>query len=164
MGETNFQLGSIPVMFPSGDLWYSGYPPWELCNMLNALEHPDVRIVQSGAVKKMRLDARSRARDDNRLNLTEIQKKVVTAPKINKGLAMEMVVASLLTFVGDPREVLSHCVPNRHGLPNNFAQGERPDIVVHPANANLWGANCYSTPTVHRLGIRTPQVQRPSAA
>ena len=26
---------------------------------------------------------------------------------------------------------------------------------------NLWGANSYSTPTVHRLGIRTSHLQRP---
>ena len=89
-----------------------------------------------GSVKKIRFDARSRAKDDNRLKLTGPQKKIVTARKINKGLAMELVMASLLTFVGHPREVLSHCVSIHHRRPNNFVQGDNPDIVYRPANAN----------------------------
>ena len=136
MAEPNFEMDSIPVMLARGAPCRSGFPPCELCNMLNALEQPDLRIIQAGAVKKMRLDARSRARDDNRLRLTEKSTKIVTARKINKGLTMEMVMSSLLTFVDHPDEVVSRCVANRRGKPNNFAQGEKPDIVFHPAHTD----------------------------
>ena len=82
----------------------------------------------------MGLDGRSRARDDNKLNLTTEEKRRITAHKINKGLTMEMVMSSLLTFVDHPGAVASRCVPNKRGLPNNFAQGGLPDIVFHPAD------------------------------
>ena len=62
--------------------------------------------------------------------------KISTARKINKGLAMEMVMSSLLTFVDHPSEVASRCVANRRGKPNNFAQGDTPDVIFRPANAN----------------------------
>ena len=125
---------TIPVTLMRGRPWYSGYLSWELCNMLNALEQPDLRIIGEGAVKKVGLDGRSRARDDNRLNLPKEEKRRITARKINKGLTMEMVMSSLLTFVDHPGAVTSRCVPNKRGLPNNFAQGNRPDIVFHPAD------------------------------
>ena len=125
---------TIPVTLMRGRPWYSGCLSWELCNMLNALEQPDLRIIGEGAVKKVGLDGRSRARDDNRLNLPKEEKRRITARKINKGLTMEMVMSSLLTFVDHPGAVTSRCVPNKRGLPNNFAQGGRPDIVFHPAD------------------------------
>ena len=133
--QPNFQFDSTPVTLASREPWHSGYPPWELCNMLNALKQPDSRIIQAGAVKKMWLDARSRARDDNRLELTG-SRKIATARKINKTLAMELVTGSLLTFVGTPRDASSHCVTNYRGKPNNVAQGGKPDIVYRPANTN----------------------------
>ena len=125
---------TIPVTLMRGRPWYSEYLSWELCNILNALEQPDLRIIGEGAVKKVGLDGRSRARDDNQLNLPKEEKRRITARKINKGLTMEMVMSSLLTFVDPPGAVTSRCVPNKRGLPNNFAQGGRPDIVFHPAD------------------------------
>ena len=129
------QAQPLPVTLKHGKTWHSGHLPWELCNMLNALTQPDVRIITGGAVRKMEIDARSRAKKDNRLKIRRKTKKISTARRINKGLAMETVMSMLLTYVDHPRQVRSYCVTNRRGEPRHFAQGgDHPDILFRPAD------------------------------
>ena len=47
---------------------------------------------------------------------------------------MELVMASLLTHLDHPDEVMSGCTVNRKGLPHHFAPALVPDIVVQPAD------------------------------
>ena len=123
----------IPVTLKRGHTWRSGYLPWELCNMLNALAQTDLRVVQRGPVKKLGLDTQSRAKQDNQLVLAE-ETRVKTARKINKGLAMELAMSSPLTFVDHADQVKSFCKVNRRGMPHYFAPPYKPDIVVRPAD------------------------------
>ena len=47
---------------------------------------------------------------------------------------MELVMASLLTYVDHPDAVISGCTVNRNGLPHHFAPALVSDIVVQPAD------------------------------
>ena len=129
-------IDAIPVTLRYEYSWRSGRPPWELCNMLNALSVSDFRTIQEGAVERLGLDAATRRKQDNTLTLDkEKEGWIKSARKINKALAMELVVSSLLTYIDHPELVISGCSVNRNGLPHYFAPALAPDIVVQPAGA-----------------------------
>ena len=128
-------IDPIPVTLRYEYSWRSGRPPWELCNMLNALSVSDFRTIQEGAVERLGLDAATRRKQDNTLTLDkEKEGWIKSARKINKALTMELVVSSLLTYIDHPELVISGCSVNRNGLPHYFAPALAPDIVVQPAD------------------------------
>ena len=125
----------IPVTLRDEYTWRAERPPWELCNILNAIAVPDFRTIREGAVEKVGLDTASRRKQDNLLKFApDAQQRINQSRKINKALAMELVMASLLTHIDHPREVKSFCAVNREGLPHYFAPALAPDIVVQPAD------------------------------
>ena len=125
----------IPVTLRDEYTWRAERPPWELCNILNAIAVPDFRTIREGAVEKVGLDTGSRRKQDNLLKFApDAQQRINQSRKINKALAMELVMASLLTHIDHPRQVKSFCAVNRKGLPHYFAPALAPDIVVQPAD------------------------------
>ena len=125
--------------------WHADRPLSELLEILDALDLPGVREVQAGAIEKLRLDSKSRREDDNKIRLRESkpkgeleerlskgEKRIQTMRRINKGLAMELTVSSILTFFGHPSVIRGYCTTNAKGLPNNFAPCGVCDIEPRP--------------------------------
>ena len=124
----------IPLTLSTGKPFHLGYPAWRLCNMLNALAVPDYRTIEEGAVEPAGLDAESRRRDGNRLNVTT-DARVNASRKINKALSMELTMSSLLAYFDSPRQVRIYCTVSASGIPNNYAQGGDPDILFLPTKS-----------------------------
>ena len=87
----------------------------------------------------------SRRKDDNKIRfrgskpqgdleekLSRNEDRIQCTFRINKGLAMELTVSSILTFFGNPRAIRSYCTTNAKGLPNNFAPCGVCDIEPRP--------------------------------
>ena len=130
----------------SASSWDAGRPLSEILEILDALELTEAREVQHGAIKKLGLDSATRRKQDNRLRfrepkptgdlerkLAKKENRIQAARRINKGLAMELAVSSILTFLGHPGVVRSYCTTNAKGLPNNFAPCNVCDIEPRPA-------------------------------
>ena len=94
----------IPLTLRNGKPFQLGYPAWRLCNLLNALAVPDYRTIEEGAVEPAGLDAESRRRAGNRLNVNTAA-RVNASRKINKALSMELTMSSLLAHFDSPRQV-----------------------------------------------------------
>lgn len=124
----------IPLTLRNGKPFHLGYPAWRLCNMLNALAVPDYRTIEEGAVEPAGLDAESRKRTDNRLNV-KTASRVNASRKINKALSMELTMGSLLAHVDGPRQVRIYCTVSAGGMPNHYAQGGDPDILFEPTKS-----------------------------
>ena len=123
----------IPVAFRFGHSWRPGLSFEQLCRLLMALTEPDQSEVAEGAIRPLRLDMVSRRQDDNPLKLSEKAKRRRNQTyRINKGLAMELATAALLTYTDHPAEVRGNCKPNDHGLPSSCAPSGLADIVVRP--------------------------------
>ena len=139
----------IPVTVGSKDEsssdWHADRPLFELLQILDALELSSVWEVRAGAIERLRLDSTSRRKDDNKIRfrgskpqgdleekLSRNENRIQCTFRINKGLAMELTVSSILTFFGHPRTIRSYCTTNAKGLPNNFAPCGVCDIEPRP--------------------------------
>ena len=124
----------IPVTFRHDHTWRTELSFEQICNVLIALTEPDKTEVKEGAIEPLRLDAKARREDDNALKLAkEVDRRVNQAYRFNKGLAMELATAAVLTRLDHPAEVLGNCTVSERGLPNNCAPSGLADIVVRPA-------------------------------
>ena len=99
----------------------------------------DFRAVNRRVLTALGLDTETRRLQDNRIRPGK-DKDTVTIHDvrvINRGLAMELLVATLLTCLDRPREVKSWCTVSATGYPNNCAPGPHPDIVATYADFRI---------------------------
>ena len=121
---------AIPLtLAKSGRAFRSGYILPDLLDIVDSLSELDWREYQPPAFQAYDIDAESRRRSGSKLNLKTEKRKVNTFRKINKGLAMELSVSEVLTFVNHPDSVTSYCRVDDRGLPWYYATGGDPDIV-----------------------------------
>ena len=136
----------IQITIRNEKLWKPDFIFVQLCDMLDALERPHFRDVLGGAVQRLRLDPDSRFEDDNRIapkgkgkgkgkGKDDPNKKISKRRGFSKGLAMEVVVASLLTWLDHPKQVRAYWKINRNGLPNHAAPARKPDLLFSPMDA-----------------------------
>ena len=77
--------------------------------MLDALDMPHRADVAGGAVGPSELDPKGSRETGSKMVLDEDTKRPIsTIRRFSKGLAMEVVTASLLTFVDHPRQVRAY--------------------------------------------------------
>ena len=123
----------IPVTFRHDHSWRPLLSFEQICNVLLALTEPDQSEVKEGAIRRMRLDTEARRQDDNPLNLTKDAKRPINQTyRFNKGLAMELATAAVLTYTDHPAQVLGNCGTSDRGLPSSCAPSGLADIVVRP--------------------------------
>ena len=101
--------------------------------LLCLLSH-DFKTIQEIVARKLNIDTLSRVADENQINSKEERGKLHNRRIINKALAMELLIALLLTWLDDSDQVGSNCCINEHGLPNNHAPKLVSDIEAeYPA-------------------------------
>lgn len=98
------------------------------------------RAVQEGVSTRFRLDTASREQDGNPWNTNEKTeddkyreraKDIANLRRGNKGLDMELLISSVLTYLDHPADVRCNCHVYK-GMPNKAAGGGEPDIVFRP--------------------------------
>ena len=101
--------------------------------LLCLLSH-DFKTIQEIVARKLNIDTLSRVADENQINSKEERGRLHNRRIINKALAMELLIALLLTWLDDSDQVGSNCCINEHGLPNNHAPKLVSDIEAeYPA-------------------------------
>ena len=94
----------------------------------------DFKTIQEIVARKLNIDTLSRIADENQIRSKEERGKLHNRRIINKALAMELLIALLLTWLDDSDQVGSNCCINEHGLPNNHAPKLVSDIEAeYPA-------------------------------
>ena len=123
----------IPVTLRYGHDWRCKLSLKRLRIILDYLTVLDPAEIKEAAIEPLRLDPQSR-REDGTTRVLKTDHEVKELYKINKGLAMEMASAAVLTYTDHPEVVFSYCGVNLdNGLPNHPAPSGAADIVVRPA-------------------------------
>ena len=130
----------IRVSLVGGHSWRSDCSFGVLMEIMTGIAMKGWRSVQAGVSKRFRLDAASRAKDGNPWDTKpktedhrsrEPAKDVANMRRGNKGLNMELLISSMLTYLDHPEEVRCNCIVYK-GMPNKAAGGGEPDIVFKP--------------------------------
>ena len=137
----------IPVSLTRGRTWRSPKSFGIQVEMIFGLSKSGWRIVHTGVSTRQRLDARSRAQDDNRWETDEkkIRERGTVLAALrrgNKGLSMELTMSSLLTHLDHPAEVTCNCFVRGRDSPNKAAGGGTADIVYRPAGSREFQVVC----------------------
>ncbi|MCY3597640.1 MAG: hypothetical protein OXG71_09445 [Rhodospirillales bacterium] len=100
--------------------------------MLGLMVTHDFRAVDRRVLTSLGLDPDTRRRQGNAIRPGQGKERVTTHDTrlINRGLAMELLVSTLLTCLDQPVEVKSWCTVSGKGYPNNCAPGPHPDVVA----------------------------------
>ena len=107
--------------------------------MLGLMVTHDFRAVDRRVLSSLGLDPKTRRRQGNEIRPGTGKHKVTIHDTriINRGLAMELLVSTLLTCLDQPAEVKSWCTVSAKGYPNNCAPGPHPDIVATYADFRI---------------------------
>ena len=121
----------IPVTLRKGYLWQPDFRMEEIYLLLSYLLHHNYKQINKIISRALNIDTLSRVMEDNRINLDPENKSRRTSDRrdIDKALAMELLIALLLTYLDESDEVISNCV-EQNELPNNFASSGLSDILV----------------------------------
>ena len=133
----------ISISLNDGHSWRTDKSFGVLMEMMIAITREGWRAVQEGVSKRLRLDAASRAQDGNPWDTgpktkddkyRERAKDIGNLRRGNKGLDMELLISSVLSYLDSPKEVRCNCHVYK-GMPNKAAGGDEPDIVFRPAKS-----------------------------
>ena len=125
----------IPVTLGEGRWgWAPDFSLDEVNLTLLCLLSHDFNTIKEIVARKLNIDTLSRVADENQINTPEERRKIHRRRIINKALAMELLIALLLTWLDDSDQVGSNCCINHLGLPNNHAPKLVSDIEAeYPA-------------------------------
>ena len=123
-----------PVTLRSGASWGCGLHPLKLFAVIDSFEAVSKRVIKEGAVQRLRLDTESRRADGNLLETPQNTKHRARVEwRFNKGLAMEVAVASAMTLLDHFDQVQSFwSVKGPKNRPNRHAPSGKPDMIVRP--------------------------------
>lgn len=120
------------VALRDGHTWQFGFNCRTAASRLRQLITHDFRTIDRRVLPALGIDPETRKRRGNQLRPGAGKERVGVSDgrQINRALAMELLVATLLTCLDKPREVKSWCSVSAQGDPYFYAPGPHADIVA----------------------------------
>ena len=123
----------IPVTLRGEYSWTRPLSIRVLCVQLAYLMTHDFRAITRIITPPLGIDMATRIKQDNRTNIVDTGLPRREFRHINKELSMELLIALLLTWLGEAFRVDCGCCV-RNGLPNNYSPSGLADIIAkYPA-------------------------------
>ena len=120
------------VTLRDGSKWTRDLGLHDLGELLKIVLDGNFRSVKRAVLPQLGTDSRSRQQVGNRIRIKDNRHRIRDSRKIDLGLAMELLVALILSKTDSPDRVDSHCVlVGRH--PNNCASSRLSDIQAEYA-------------------------------
>ena len=132
--ERTQQENTKLITLRDGSQWTRNLGLHDLGELLKIVLDGNFRSVKRAVLPQLGTDLRSRQQVGNRIRIQDNRHRTRDSRKIDLGLAMELLVALILSKTDSPDRVDSHCVVvERH--PNNYAPSRMSDIQAEYAQS-----------------------------
>ena len=123
--------GCGEILLRDGAAWSLPYSCRTSARLTTQLLSHNYRAIMERVLPELGIDVKTRRRKANLIYSDDGHAlDADESMAINKGLAMELLVASMLTCLDAPTSVTSWCVQGTNGEPKLFAQGDTEDVLA----------------------------------
>ena len=123
--------GCGEILLRDGAAWSLPYSCRTSARLTTQLLSHNYRAIMERVLPELGIDVKTRRRKANLIYSDDGHAlDADESMAINKGLTMELLVASMLTCLDAPTSVTSWCVQGTNGEPKLFAQGDTEDVLA----------------------------------